>query len=687
MVATHFVTSMCGGGDRMSVYSNQTDMTVLPLPVIANRALPGNWKYKGCLTDNAVNRVFPYLTIFPNNNTAANCLSLCSKYGYGAGGMEYSNQCFCGDVQNVIDHSAALVNDTKCVMLCSGDRDTYCGGPSLISYYVWTDTPLNTWTFETGNAAGRYEFLIGGPIVPLTSTVGINGKISFLEKFGTSPDNNSTGAYELDLTLINNFETAWRTMHVKTDVFCSASIVLPDRLGRQINIGGWSLPSTLGLRFYTPDGAPGVPSKNDWEENYQEIGLQTGRWYPSAMVMANGSILVVGGEVGSNGAPVPSLEIIPRPPGAGVLYCDYLKRTDPFNLYPYLVVLPSGGIFIAYYNEARILDEVTLQTQKLLPNIPAAVNNFLGGRTYPMEGTAVIMPQSAPYTDPLVVMICGGSTPGPEIALDNCVSLQPEVAGAKWTIERMPSKRVISSMVALPDGTFLIINGAHQGFAGFGLATDPNLNAVLYDPSKPLNSRMSSLANTTIARMYHNEAVLVPDGRVLVSGSDPEDPRYPQEYRVEVFIPPYLLGGVTQPDFTLKNGNDFGYGDTITISAILHQGGPYTVRISLMTAVGSTHGNSFGQRTFFPAFSCSGTAANTQCTITTPPNAHVYPPSWAMLFVLDNGTPSVGQWVRIGGDPARLGEWPNFPDFTLPGVGPTVGAGGAVKLGSNSTSR
>ncbi|KAF7860407.1 hypothetical protein EAF04_008533 [Stromatinia cepivora] len=679
-------TQMCGGGDRMSVYSNQTNMTVLPLPVIEKRALPGNWKYKGCLTDNAVNRVFPYLTILPNNNTATNCLSMCSEYGYGAGGMEYSNQCFCGDVQNVIDHRAALVNDSQCVMLCSGDRDTYCGGPSLISYYVWTDTPLNSWTFESGNAAGRYEFLIGGPIVPLTSTVGINGKISFLEKFGTSPDNNSTGAYELDLTLTNNFETAWRTMHVKTDVFCSASIVLPDRLGRQINIGGWAVPSTLGVRFYTPDGAPGVPSKNDWEENYQEIGLQTGRWYPSAMVMANGSILVVGGEVGSNGAPVPSLEIIPRPPGAGVLYCDYLNRTDPFNLYPYLAVLPSGGIFIAYYNEARILDEVTLQTQKLLPNIPAAVNNFLGGRTYPMEGTAVIMPQSAPYTDPLVIMICGGSTPGPEIALDNCVSLQPEVAGAKWTIERMPSKRVISSMVALPDGTFLIINGAQQGFAGFGLATNPNLNAVLYDPSKPLNSRMSSLANTTIARMYHNEAVLVPDGRVLVTGSDPQDPRYPQEYRVEVFIPPYLLGGVTQPDFTLKNGNDFGYGDTITITAILHQGGLSTARISLMTAVGSTHGNSFGQRTYFPAFSCSGTATNTQCTITTPPNAHVYPPSWAMLFVLDNGTPSVGQWVRIGGDPARLGEWPNFPDFTLPGVGPTVGAGGAVKLGSNSTS-
>ncbi|KAB8297713.1 hypothetical protein EYC80_001520 [Monilinia laxa] len=676
---------MCGGGDRMSIYSNQTNMTVLPLPVIQNTSLPGNWKYKGCLTDNVVNRVFPYQISFPDNNTATNCLTLCSEYGYGAGGMEYSNECFCGDAQNVIDHSATLVSDSKCINLCTGDRNTYCGGPDLISYYVWTGVPLNSWTFENGNAAGKYEFLIGGPIIPLTSTPGINGKISFLEKFGTEPANNSTGAYELDLTLINNFTAAWRPMHVKTDIFCSASIVLPDRLGRQINIGGWALPSTIGVRFYTPDGEPGEWSKNDWEENYEEVGLQVGRWYASAMVMANGSILVVGGEQGSNGAPVPSLEIIPRPAGAGVLYCDYLDRTDPYNLYPYLAVLPSGGIFIAYYNEARILDEVTLQTKKVLPNIPAAVNNFLGGRTYPMEGTAVLMPQSAPYTDPFTVMICGGSTPGPEIALDNCVSLQPEVAGANWTIERMPSKRVISSMVALPDGTFLIINGAQQGFAGFGLASEPNLNAVIYDPSKPVNSRMSSMANTTIDRLYHNEAVLVPDGRVLVTGSDPEDSRFPQEYRVEVFLPPYLLNGATQPNFTLANGNDFGYGDVIAINAILYQGTPSTVRISLMAAVGATHGNSFGQRTFFPAFACSGTAASAHCTITTPPNAHVYPPSWAMLFVLDNGTPSVGQWVRIGGDPGRLGEWPNFPDFTLPGVGPTVSAGGVINAGFNTT--
>ena len=52
------------------------------------------------------------------------------------------------------------------------------------------------------------------------------------------------------------------------------------------------------------------------------------------------------------------------------------------------------------------------------------------------------------------------------------------------------------------------------------------------------------MANTTVARLYHSEANLLPDGRVLVSGSDPEDGVNPEEYRVEVFKPPYLLSGL-----------------------------------------------------------------------------------------------------------------------------------------------
>ena len=126
--------------------------------------------------------------------------------------------------------------------------------------------------------------------------------------------------------------------------------------------------------------------------------------------------------------------------------------------------------YSGYYNEARILDPVTFRTVVSLPNMPGAVNNPLAGRTYPQEGSAVLLPQHAPYRDPIEILICGGSTPK-GVALDNCISIAPEAKNPTWTLERMvctcigiqsrpdgdqtlsqPSKRVIPCMVTLPDG-------------------------------------------------------------------------------------------------------------------------------------------------------------------------------------------------------------------------------------------
>jgi Domain of unknown function (DUF1929) len=262
------------------------------------------------------------------------------------------------------------------------------------------------------------------------------------------------------------------------------------------------------------------------------------------------------------------------------------------------------------------------------------------------------------------MMICGGSANGNSLAIDNCVTIAPESTNPQWTIERMPSQRVMTCITALPDGTYLILNGAQEGVAGFGLASDPNLGAVLYDPSQPVGSRMSIMANTIVARLYHSEAILLPDGSVLVSGSDPQDGVHPEEYRVEKFLLPYNLNGATPPTFTIAN-TDWAYAGNYPITITLLPTNNYNaLKISLIGAVSSTHGNSMGQKTIFPAFTVN---ANT-VTIQAPPNSKVSPPGWFQLFVLDNGTPSFSAWVRIGGDPAQLGNWPNYPDFTLPGL-------------------
>lgn len=61
---------------------------------------------------------------------------------------------------------------------------------------------------------------------------------------------------------------------------------------------------------------------------------------------------------------------------------------------------------------------------------------------------------------------------------------------------------------ALPDGTYLIVNGAQIGVAGFGLGEDPNLGALLYDPVQPVHQRISILNTTIVARLYHSESTV-----------------------------------------------------------------------------------------------------------------------------------------------------------------------------------
>lgn len=98
----------------------------------------------------------------------------------------------------------------------------------------------------------------------------------------------------------------------------------------------------------------------------------------------------------------------------------------------------------------------------------------------------------------------------------------------------------------------------------------------MYDPTLPINQRISILNTTIVARLYHSEAILLQDGRVLVSGSDPNPDTpdtgpFPEEYRVEIYVPPYLASGQKQPSFNITN-TDWTYGETVTITNVVtHQ--------------------------------------------------------------------------------------------------------------------
>jgi hypothetical protein len=74
----------------------------------------------------------------------------------------------------------------------------------------------------------------------------------------------------------------------------------------------------------------------------------------AAAVLPNGTIMVLGGETGSNASPEPNVEILPTPEGGDtVIYLDWLNRTDPNNLYPFVFVLPSGNLFVGVLIHVR----------------------------------------------------------------------------------------------------------------------------------------------------------------------------------------------------------------------------------------------------------------------------------------------------------------------------------------------
>jgi WSC domain len=281
---------MCGAGNRLSVYSSNGAPKVYQPPAIQTAGLPSGWVYKGCLQDNIpaaedANQIvstFPYMVWNNASNTPEACIKQCQAFGYNAAGLEYGSECFCGDVQNILvasdpgvstsptavqyytrSKTPQIVADSQCNSVCSGNGSYLCGSGNLLTYYAFEGpTPLYSFGFPTGTAAGEYSLLIGGVVVPLMTTQGVNGKAQFIEKYG-SGEPNGTGAYELDLSEINNWSLAWRTMSgMDTDVFCSAGVTLPDKAGRILTVGGWAGQSNFGVRMYAPDGSAGVFGKN-----------------------------------------------------------------------------------------------------------------------------------------------------------------------------------------------------------------------------------------------------------------------------------------------------------------------------------------------------------------------------------------------------------------------------------------
>ncbi|KAL8970770.1 MAG: hypothetical protein Q9183_001366 [Haloplaca sp. 2 TL-2023] len=104
--------------------------------------------------------------------------------------MQYGQECWCGDVVDIETKKATPRPESECKSVCPGDPRYYCGGGLRFSWYSWSlSDPLYKWNYASGNDAGSYKFFVPGVVVPLMTNVGVNGKITFVEKAGTGPAN------------------------------------------------------------------------------------------------------------------------------------------------------------------------------------------------------------------------------------------------------------------------------------------------------------------------------------------------------------------------------------------------------------------------------------------------------------------------------------------------------------------
>lgn len=531
--------------------------------------------------------------------------------------------------------------------------------------------------------------------------LGTEDKVIFVDKVEGNPAQiNGHPAWASEWSLEDDSQ---RPMEVVTNSFCAGGNVLGN--GTWLNVGGneavtfggavansqtegdapyYNVDGRTSIRMYTPcdDG------NCEWTHSPLETSR---RWYPTLETLADGSIIIIGGcqyggYVNNFEQDNPTYQFFP-PRGDGAdITMPLLQRTLPANLYPLTWLLPSGQLFIQS-NWATSLIDPNTGDETELDDIPDAV------RVYPASAGSIMLPLTPENDYKATILFCGGSNvatdrwtagdfiPPTYAASTSCVKITPDESRSYVQEDALPEARAMVNMIFLPDGKILTINGAKLGTAGYGnntwaighsYADNPLYTPALYDPAATSGNKWSSdgLTASTVARMYHSSAVLLPDGSVMVSGSNPNpdyvaagpDVQYPTEYRTELWYPTWykerrpepagLLSrlGYGGPSFDVSLSADDLFGDVANAAS---------VKVTLVRPGFSTHNINMGQRfvqldATYTAYAGNGSA--TLHVAQLPPNAAVLAPGPALLFVLVNGVPSVGKMVMVG--TGAVGEQP-----------------------------
>ncbi|PKA51983.1 hypothetical protein AXF42_Ash008212 [Apostasia shenzhenica] len=451
--------------------------------------------------------------------------------------------------------------------------------------------------------------------------------------------------------LFNPSDRSLRPLSILTDTWCSSGQFLPD--GTLLQTGG-DFDGFRRLRTFAPC-SPRLSC--DWRELEAPI-LAAGRWYATDQILPDGSVIIVGGRA------APSVEFYP--PSIPLRPFPFLASAEDSqmdNLYPFVHLLPDGYLFVFANSGAVLYDFASGEVIRQYPPLPG------GPRSYPSAGSSALLAldptgSAGSYTRAEIV-VCGGARYGAFLhreigapADSSCGRIAATDPDPVWSMEEMPFPRIMGDMVMLPTGEILIINGAMSGSQGFEMASQPCLNPVLYRPDQPAGLRFMTLTPTEIPRMYHSTANLLPDGRVLVAGSNPHyfyrfDAEFPTELRLEAFSPEYLSPDRQnlRPEI-LAAPEKVEYGAVFEVEVAVDLPVVGVVAVNLASAPFSTHSFSQGQRlvrlVVDPPAEVSGAGQRRyRIGCRAPPDGKVAPPGYYMAFAVNQGVPSVAKWVQL----------------------------------------
>lgn len=394
-------------------------------------------------------------------------------------------------------------------------------------------------------------------------------------------------------------------------IFCSGHTFLPD--GRLLIAGG-TITGTKG----DPRAVIFDPATSTWSAT---SSMAQGRYYPTLTVLPNGRVLAVSGS-DESGTVVPIPEVSD---GSTWRRLTAAPLSIPTPYYPAMFVAPNGRVFLAGFQG----------TTRYLATGGEGQWSTVGNRLVADRrlGSAVM------YAPGKILYAGGGDPP---TAAAEVIDLN-QVAPAWRSVAGMRFARRQMNATILADGQVLVTNGTSG--AGFNNVAAAVPDAELWNPA---TESWRTMAPETVGRSYHSAALLLPDGRVLSSGSgEGGGVSYENsEFTGQVFSPPYLFnadGSLAARPTIGSAPTRIRYGTSFTVGSA--NAGTVT-RGTLIRLSSVTHAFNQSQVIYPLAFTATGA---TTLSAQAPASGRLAPPGPYMLFLIGpTGVPSLAKMVTVG---------------------------------------